>query len=149
MKNLFYKPKRAAHKQKQNIIKYFSDLFIMLMVISWIVVDAIMVVMAIYATVVFQDTSIWGHVEVLTAAPLTAGGAIWMIKNGVQHAIMNSKGRECPSDFHCDDPTHCTNPDHHHERFAKVDADGENEIIEFETSMEAPYGDLNETEAQG
>lgn len=142
MKTLFYKPKRAAPKPKYSIIKYFSDLFIMLMVTSWIVVDAIMVVMAIYATVVFQDTSIWGYVENLTAIPLSTGGAIWMIKNAVQHAIMNSKGKECPSDFHCDDPLHCTNPEHHHENFARVEAEGEGESIELETP-------LYETEADG
>lgn len=150
MKSLFYKPKhykpkRVAQKQKYSIIKYFSDLFIMLMVTSWIAVDVIMVVMAVYSTIMFQDTSIWGHVEGLTAVPLTAGGAIWMIKNGVQHAIMNSKGQECPSDFHCDDPAHCANPEHHHETFARVDADGDGEIIE----QEVPMGNLNETEAQG
>ncbi|MCM1216774.1 MAG: hypothetical protein NC548_19925 [Lachnospiraceae bacterium] len=145
MKSLFYKPKRAAPKQKYSIIKYFSDLFIMLMVVSWIVVDAIMVAMAIYSTIRFQDTSIWGHVESLTAVPLTAGGAIWMVKNAVQHAIMNSKGQECPSDFHCDDPEHCTNPSHHHEMFAKVDADGDGEVIE----QEIPMINYDETEAQG
>lgn len=144
--SLFYTPKRATPKQpKYSILKYFSDLFIMLMVISWIVVDAIMVIMAIYATMALQDTSIWGYVESLTAVPLTAGGAIWMVKNAVQHAILNSKGRECPSDFHpencdCGDEAHHVSP----ESFAKVD--GVEEVIEQETIM----GFFNnETEAEG
>lgn len=31
--------------------------------------------------------------------PLSSGGAIWMIKNGVQHAIANNKGEKCEADF--------------------------------------------------
>lgn len=80
-------------------INYFSDLFIVAMVISWIAVVIIMVIMAVYSTIRLMDNTIWSNVESLTAVPLTAGGAIWMIKNSVQHAIFNNKNKIAPSDF--------------------------------------------------
>lgn len=93
-------------------INYFSDLFIVAMVVAWIIVLIVMVAMALYATLKLGDTSIWSYVESLTAIPLSAGGAIWMVKNSVQHAIANSKGKEAPFDF------------------PKVNADGENDGLE-------------------
>lgn len=106
-------------------INYFSDLFIVSMVISWIIVLIVMTIMAIYSTVMLSDNSIWSNVESLTAIPLTAGGAIWMVKNSVQHAIMNSAGKECKADF------------------PKVNADGEDE------EHEARFYKQNTEEAEG
>ncbi|MCD7709550.1 MAG: hypothetical protein LUI02_06725 [Clostridiales bacterium] len=80
-------------------INYFSDLFIVAMVLAWIIVAAIMVVMAIYATLELGDAYMWSDVANLVAIPLSCGGAIWMIKNSVQHAIANSKGKEVKEDF--------------------------------------------------
>ena len=80
-------------------INYFSDLFVMAMVVAWIVVLIVMMIMAIWATVHFADTTIWCYVQELTAVPLTAGGSLWMLKNAVQHAIANNKGETCPQDF--------------------------------------------------
>ncbi|MCD7751573.1 MAG: hypothetical protein LUI10_07530 [Lachnospiraceae bacterium] len=80
-------------------INYMSDLFIVAMVLSWIIVILIMVIMAIWATIVLGDTSVWCYVQELTGVPLTAGGAIWMVKNGVQHAIANNKGKQAHMDF--------------------------------------------------
>ncbi len=80
-------------------INYMSDLFIAAMVISWIIVVFIMTVMAVWSTVMLADTSVWCYVQELTAIPLTAGGAIWMIKNSVQHAIANNKGKQAHMDF--------------------------------------------------
>ena len=86
-------------KLNESPINYFSDLFVVAMVVSWIVVQIIMVASAIYATIVLEVTDVWGYVWELTGIPLTAGGAIWMIKNTVQHNIANKQGRECPKDF--------------------------------------------------
>lgn len=80
-------------------INYFSDLFIVSMVLAWIIESVIMTAAAIYATVVFNDTSIWSEVGILVAVPLTAGGAIWMIKNSVQHAIAYTRGERAHMDF--------------------------------------------------
>ena len=105
------KRKQKKEKEKQagegkfsrfltkNHISYFSDLFVMAMVVLWILVVLIMVGTAIYATVVIADTSIWCYVQELVAVPLTAGGAIWMVKCAVQHAMASSKGEECKADF--------------------------------------------------
>lgn len=93
------KKSKIENALRKSPINYFSDLFVMMMVLAWIIVIIIMVVMAIYATVVFQDVSIWPEVGTLVAVPLTAGGAIWMIKNSVQHAIANSRGERAHMDF--------------------------------------------------
>ena len=69
-------------------------------------------VLAIYTTIMFHETSIWSEVGSLVAVPLSCGGAIWMIKNSVQHAIANNRGEKASMDF------------------PKVNADGEDEGVE-------------------
>lgn len=86
-------------KLKDSPINYFSDLFIVAMVIAWIAVIIIMTIVAIYATISLSDTAIWTEVGALVAVPLTAGGAIWMVKNSVQHAIAYSRGERAQMDF--------------------------------------------------
>lgn len=86
-------------KLSRSPINYFSDLFIVSMVLAWIAAILVMTCMAVYATVAFQDTSIWPEVGTLVAVPLTAGGAIWMIKNSVQHAIAYNRGERASMDF--------------------------------------------------
>lgn len=98
-KNKKKKKEKIFEKLGNSPINYFSDLFIAFMVILWIFGIAIMSIMATYMTVVYQDTSIWTYVTELIVAPVTAGGAIWMIKNGVQHAIANGSGKKCDYDF--------------------------------------------------
>lgn len=80
-------------------INYFSDLFIVAMVLAWIIVLIIMIGMAIYATINYSDTMMWSDIANLTAIPLSAGGAIWMIKNSVQHAIAYNRGERAHMDF--------------------------------------------------
>lgn len=86
-------------KISKSPINYFSDLFVFAMVIAWIVVSIIMTCSAIYSMIILQDNSIWSNICELVGGPVSAGGAIWMLKNSVQHAIMNYKGKECPCDF--------------------------------------------------
>lgn len=76
-----------------------SDLFIVSMVLSWISVITIECIFAIYSTIILNETSMWHEVTTLVSVPLTAGGGIWMIKNSVQHAIANSKGKVLSKDF--------------------------------------------------
>ena len=113
--------KRTTRKRKTIIdvlkkspINYMSDLFIVAMVASWIIVLIIMVMVAIWATVHLCDTTMWSYVQELTAIPLTAGGAIWMVKNSVQHAIAYNRGEQAHMDF------------------PAVNADGQNDGIETE-----------------
>ena len=84
---------------KKSPINYFSDLFIAAMVVVWIAVIILMSVFAVYSTIVWGDNSIWCELGTLVAVPLSCGGAIWMIKNGVQHAIANSRGEQAHMDF--------------------------------------------------
>ena len=45
------------------------------------------------------DTTMWTSIGTNVAIPLSCGGAIWMIKNSIQHAISNYKGKEAVKDF--------------------------------------------------
>ena len=80
-------------------INYFSDLFIAAMVLGWAVVLVVMVGFAAYATVCLGIVDIWANVTECVTIPLGAGGAIWMIKNSVQHAIANNRGERAHEDF--------------------------------------------------
>ncbi|MCD7724287.1 MAG: hypothetical protein LUI12_01820 [Clostridiales bacterium] len=82
-----------------SFINYFSDLFIVFMVLGWVIVLIIMIGMAIYATISLGETSMWSYVGDLVAIPLSCGGAIWMVKNSVQHAIANRNGKLAHMDF--------------------------------------------------
>lgn len=93
------KKDKLTNAIRKSPINYFSDLFVFAMVIAWIVVGAIMTVSAIYSMIFLQDNSVWSDVCSLIGGPVSAGGAIWMLKNSVQHAIMNYKGKTCPTDF--------------------------------------------------
>lgn len=117
-------------------INYFSDLFIVSMVVAWVVVLIIMIGVAIYSTVVLCDNMLWSDIANLVAVPLSCGGAIWMIKNSVQHAIAYNRGERAHMDF------------------PKVNADGEDDgaeqLMEVETQeQETTEEQEEETEAMG
>ena len=90
---------KASDALAKSPINYFSDLFIAVMVVGWVAVLCIMTVFAIYSNVALGATDVWSTVAELVTIPLSAGGAIWMVKNSVQHAIANNRGQECPYDF--------------------------------------------------
>lgn len=80
-------------------INYFSDLFVVTMVLAWIAALIIMIAIAVYATLHFGDTTMWSDVTNLVTVPLSCGGAIWMVKNSVQHAIAYKRGERARMDF--------------------------------------------------
>jgi hypothetical protein len=41
----------------------------------------------------------WASIGTNVAIPLSCGGAIWMIKNSIQHAISNRRGKQAHQDF--------------------------------------------------
>lgn len=97
-------------KLKRSPINYFSDLFIVAMVVMWIVDNVYQSIIATIVTISSitlsntvgmncYDTSMWTSIGTNVAIPLSCGGAIWMIKNSVQHAIRNYKGQEVKQDF--------------------------------------------------
>ena len=97
-------------KLNKSPINYFSDLFIVAMVVMWIVDNIYESIIASAVTISsiilsFQtgtscfEVSMWSSIGTNIAIPLGAGGAVWMIKNSVQHAIMNNKGKKCEYDF--------------------------------------------------
>lgn len=117
--------KSFTEKLKESPINYFSDLFIVAMVVLWIVDNIYQSVVATIVTIssiilsnqtgVWSiDTSMWPSIGTNVALPLSCGGAIWMIKNSIQHAISNSRGEQA------------------HEDFPSIHPDGEVEEIELE-----------------
>lgn len=101
---------KLIEKIRKSPINYFSDLFITAMVLMWIVDNIYQSVIATAVTISsiilsYQtamncyDTSMWSSIGTNVAIPLSCGGAIWMIKNGIQHAISNSKGKLAHQDF--------------------------------------------------
>lgn len=93
------KSRKIDRALRDNHISYWSDLFIVTMVLGWAVTVVCMIIFAVYSTIVYADNSIWCELGTLVAVPLSCGGAIWMIKNSVQHAIANKDGREAAPDF--------------------------------------------------
>lgn len=104
------KKKSLADKIRQSPINYFSDLFIVAMVLMWIVDNVYQAIVATIVTISsvvlsnqtgmsYYDTSMWSSIGTNVAIPLSCGGAIWMIKNSIQHAISNRKGKEAHKDF--------------------------------------------------
>lgn len=101
---------KLLDKIRKSPINYFSDLFIIAMVSFWIIDNVYQSVIATIVTinsvilsnqtgVQCYDTSMWSSIGTNVALPLASGGAVWMIKNSVQHAINNYKGKEAPMDF--------------------------------------------------
>jgi hypothetical protein len=102
--------KKLIEKLKESPINYFSDLFIIAMVVFWIVdnvyesiIASIVTISSVIISVQSQsacyDTSMWSSIGSNVAIPLSCGGAIWMVKNSVQHAIAYSKGKRAIKDF--------------------------------------------------
>ena len=110
---------------KRSPINYFSDLFIVAMVLMWIfdnVYQSVIATVVTISSIILSnqtglwciDTSMWSSIGSNVALPLSCGGAIWMIKNSIQHAISNSRGERA------------------HEDFPAIHPDGECEEIELE-----------------
>ena len=102
--------KKLFEKVRESPINYFSDLFIVAMVILWIadiVYETIVATSVTIASVIlsFQtgisyiDTSMWSSIGNNVAIPLAGGGAVWLVKCGVQHAIANKNNRQAHMDF--------------------------------------------------
>lgn len=116
-------------KLNKSPINYFSDLFIVAMVAMWIVdnvYESIVATAVTISSIILShqsgmncyDTSMWTSIGTNVAVPLSCGGAIWMIKNSVQHAISNYKGKDATQDF------------------PAVYPEGEYETIELEQEMD-------------
>lgn len=95
---------------RKSPINYFSDLFIIAMVLMWMadnIYQAVIATVVTISSVVLScqtgmncyDTSMWSSIGTNVAIPLSCGGAIWMIKNSIQHAISNYKGKLAHEDF--------------------------------------------------
>lgn len=125
---------KLTDKLKRSPINYFSDLFIVAMVVLWIfdcLYESVIASSVTISSIILShqtgmscyDTSMWSSIGTNVAVPLSCGGAIWMIKNSIQHAISNYRGKKA------------------HEDFPAVHPEGEYEEIE----LEQKGNDLNGT----
>ena len=119
-----------GEKLGRSPINYYSDLFIVAMVLMWIVdniYESIIATIVTIASVILShetgascyDTTMWASIGANVAVPLSCGGAVWMVKNSVQHAISYYKGKEAVKDF------------------PSVEPECENEEIKLETEMDS------------
>lgn len=126
------KRKTLVDKIKRSPINYFSDLFIVSMVVMWIIdnvyqsiiatiVTISSIILSVQSGMSYIDTSMWASIGTNVAIPLSCGGAIWMIKNSVQHAISNHRGESAKEDF------------------PAVHPEGEGEQIELEPIVDTEY----------
>lgn len=76
---------KSLRKKISNAILYLSDLYVVVMVISWILGIILTSICAVYDLVVNQGTSIFSELTMLIGLPTTAGGAIWLIRCCIQH----------------------------------------------------------------
>ncbi len=90
---------------KKSPIDYFSDLFMCVAVLYWVVIGAIMTVEGIYSTHILQDTSMWSYVESYVSNPVSCGIMLWMAKNAAQHTIAYWQGRTANKNFTDDEET--------------------------------------------
>ena len=104
------KKTKMIDKLHKSPINYFSDLFIVSMVVMWIfdnvyqsiiatIVTVNSVILSSQTGVNCYDTSMWTSIGTNVAIPLSCGGAVWMIKNSIQHAISNYRGERAHQDF--------------------------------------------------
>ena len=130
------KKEKWINKLRHSPINYFSDLFIAAMVSLWIfdcVYESFVATGVTISSIILShqtgmncyDTSMWASIGTNVAVPLSCGGAIWMVKNSIQHAIANHKGKEAIKDF------------------PAVHPEGEDEEIEIEEPMTTEIGDDN------
>ncbi len=91
-------------------INYFSDLFIVAMVVMWIadniyesLIATAVTLSSIYLSLTtgeaLYDTTMWSSIGNSVAIPLATGGALYLLKCGVQHAIANMSGKQVAQDF--------------------------------------------------
>lgn len=101
---------KMVDRLRKSPINYFSDLFIVAMVLMWIIDNVYQSVIATIVTInsvilsnqtgiSCYDTSMWSSIGTNVAIPLSCGGAIWMVKNSVQHAISYHRGERAHQDF--------------------------------------------------
>lgn len=91
-------------------INYWSDLFVVCAVLFWIIDVIYETIIATIVTIVsiklsyelqsyYIDLSMWSNIATTVTMPLSCGLGVWMLKNTVQHAIMNKAGKNVDIDF--------------------------------------------------
>lgn len=122
------KKETITDKLNRSPINYYSDLFIVAMVLMWIidnVYESVIATIVTISSVILShelgiscyDTSMWSSIGTNVAVPLSCGGGVWMIKNSIQHAISYYRGKEAVKDF------------------PAIHPDGEDEELEIEKEM--------------
>ncbi len=93
------KAEKAVEVLNKSPINYFSDLFVIVMVLAWAIAILVMLLVGVFASEEVSNAAIWSSIDNMVTSPLSAGGALWMIKNGINHAIAGTQGKVAEKDF--------------------------------------------------
>lgn len=82
-----------------NAIMYLSDVFVVLMIITWILYILISLPAAWIELFKYGTTTIFNDLKDACTLPLSVGGAIWMIRICITHHSAQKNGKKLTPDF--------------------------------------------------
>ena len=98
-KEKLVKTKSPLWQQLPKAIVYLSDVFIFLMVATWIFYIVNGTLAGWYELVVVQSSSIFTDLKDACTIPLTAGGVVWLIRCAANHFNAGKNGKKLKYDF--------------------------------------------------
>lgn len=98
-KKKLVKTKSPLWQQLPKAIVYLSDVFIFLMVATWIFYIVNGTFAGWYELIVVQSTCIFTDLKDACTIPLTAGGVVWLIRCAVNHLNAAKNGEMLKYDF--------------------------------------------------
>ena len=103
---IFHRKKKKKRKQMPSLLEqlpkaivYLSDVFVFLIVLTWIFYIINGVIGAWYELVNIHSTTIFSDLKEACTIPLTAGGGLWLIRTAINHYHAGQKGHRLSFDF--------------------------------------------------
>jgi len=93
------RPRKLIWSRIGNAILYASDLFILLMIITWIFYIVVSLPAAWLELIKYGSTGIFNDLKEACVLPLSVGGAIWLIRISITHHSANKNGKRLTPDF--------------------------------------------------
>jgi len=96
------KKRRKKHSMFDSLkdaIMYLSDLFVFLMVFTWMYYILMSSPAAYIELLKYGSSDIFKELATVCTIPLTAGGVLWLIRVCVTHMNAQKKGKKCTPDF--------------------------------------------------
>lgn len=93
------KRKKSVFKQLGSAIMYLSDVFVFLMVVTWVLYILLSIPAAWIELLKYGSTSIFSDLKDASVLPLSVGGAIWLVRVCITHNNAQKKGKKLTPDF--------------------------------------------------